>query len=74
MPETEAEKKERIDLTRQVEAIAEITRRWQKLYKGFFHVGHEQCPLCGAKMVIQHKTNGHVWGRCSTVDCLNWMQ
>lgn len=35
------------------------------------------CPKCGAarNLVLTHsEINGHVWGRCSTKDCLVWME
>lgn len=38
--------------------------------------GFVSCPVC--KSGTLHYTvagyNGHMWGRCSTKDCVSWMQ
>lgn len=37
--------------------------------------GEMECPICQGKL---HYTiagyNGHIWGKCETEDCLQWMQ
>lgn len=34
-----------------------------------------RCPVCGGQLQLQQSAfNGHVWGRCSTADCVNWME
>lgn len=34
------------------------------------------CPVCkmGKLSLSQAAYNGHVWGKCSTPDCVSWMQ
>lgn len=39
--------------------------------------GRVDCPLCGKLDALSFTVssyNGHVWGRCSTKDCLAWME
>lgn len=38
--------------------------------------GEVPCPAgCGGVLALTHSAyNGHVWGCCSTVGCLNWME
>lgn len=32
------------------------------------------CPECGGKLNYSRaKSNGHVWGKCETPNCLSWM-
>jgi hypothetical protein len=34
-----------------------------------------ECPVCKGRLSLsQSAYNGHVHGRCSTPDCLNWME
>ena len=33
------------------------------------------CPKCGAELQYSISDyNGHIWGRCETPGCLNWME
>lgn len=33
------------------------------------------CPVCGGRLhLTQSAYNGHVHGKCSTPDCVNWME
>ncbi|MFW9871898.1 MAG: hypothetical protein ACFFG0_02270 [Candidatus Thorarchaeota archaeon] len=32
------------------------------------------CPLCGKELTYQKHSNGHIWGKCETKNCLNWVQ
>lgn len=37
--------------------------------------GIEACPVCGGKLHMTHAaSNGHVWGKCETDNCLAWME
>lgn len=33
-----------------------------------------ECPKCGGKLHYTRASNGHVWGKCETENCLSWMQ
>lgn len=36
--------------------------------------GKIKCPKCGGELHYSRaKTNGHVWGQCTTEGCLSWM-
>ncbi len=32
------------------------------------------CPICKEPLHYSRRNNGHVWGKCTTENCLNWMQ
>lgn len=33
------------------------------------------CPACGGRLHLsQAASNGHVWGKCETEDCVSWME
>ena len=39
--------------------------------------GRMTCPKCGVKDALGwsiSRTNGHVWGKCKTNNCLQWIQ
>ena len=37
--------------------------------------GQIVCPACGGTLKYSRAGyNGHIWGKCETVDCLAWMQ
>ena len=37
--------------------------------------GNVICPICGGDLFVTHaKYNGHTSGRCSTVDCVSWIE
>ena len=38
--------------------------------------GECDCPACGTGRIHYHVTdyNGHIWARCSTKDCVNFME
>jgi hypothetical protein len=42
------------------------------------HGGNDSlpCPVCGTGTLHYSVAsyNGHLWGKCSTVDCVSWMQ
>jgi hypothetical protein len=35
--------------------------------------GSIPCPKCGKDLHFSIAGNGHVWGKCETKDCLNWV-
>ena len=38
-------------------------------------VGEIECPACGKVLKYSRSSyNGHVWGKCETEGCLQWMQ
>lgn len=45
-----------------------------------FGIGHAgqgsvPCPRCGGDIRYRVATyNGHMWGKCSTLDCIGWME
>lgn len=36
--------------------------------------GKIECPKCSKNLFYSIHSNGHIWGRCETDGCLNWMQ
>jgi len=37
-------------------------------------VGTIECPVCGKSLKYSiAASNGHVWGKCETTNCLAWM-
>lgn len=36
--------------------------------------GTIDCPRCRGRLRYSVKHNGHIWGKCDTPDCLNWME
>lgn len=37
--------------------------------------GHVTCPKCGGRLgYSQAASNGHVWAKCETLNCLGWME
>ncbi len=38
------------------------------------NAGTIKCPKCGKQLRYTRAVNGHVWGKCETQDCLNWVQ
>jgi hypothetical protein len=33
------------------------------------------CPICGGRLHMTHAAmNGHVWGKCETPDCMEWIE
>lgn len=34
-----------------------------------------ECPACKGRLHLsQASSNGHVWGKCETADCVSWME
>lgn len=32
------------------------------------------CPVCGNKLHYSIHYNGHIWSKCETNNCLEWME
>ncbi len=77
-PRSENEEK---DIDAIVSVLFAITERHKDLLKSI-KGGHKEglvgtidCPVC--KKQIKYSIsgyNGHIWGRCETKGCVNWMQ
>lgn len=53
----------------------EATMDIRKKYKGQNWKGVIECPICKGRLHVSHAAmNGHVWGKCETVNCLAWME
>jgi hypothetical protein len=60
---------------RRMQLVAPIISAMKKKYKGKTVKGTKTCPVCGGKLHLSHAGyNGHVWGKCETAGCLNWME
>lgn len=56
------------------ERFAVISKAIQAIQKTGNASGIIVCPKCGENLHYSvAKSNGHVWGRCSTAGCLSWM-
>ena len=56
-------------------AAGPLIRKIKKDHKGNDWQGVEVCPNCKGRLHMSHSAyNGHVWGKCETPDCLNWME
>ena len=55
-------------------ALAAV-RPLRKQYKGQSANGTVSCPICSGNLDWGISAyNGHMWGRCETLDCVNWME
>ena len=56
-----------------MKAISEI-KKFNKAEGGGSARGKIPCPACGNHLSFSiAKLNGHIWGKCDTEGCLNWM-
>jgi len=73
------------EIDKEAALIQEGVDRFEKIFpviekiktdnKGKNIKGSVICPICGEKLHwIHHATNGHVYGRCDTEDCVHWME
>jgi hypothetical protein len=47
----------------------------KKKYKGQNVKSTDECPECKGVLHFTHAAyNGHVWGKCETEECLNWVE
>jgi hypothetical protein len=59
---------------RRMEKVGPVVAAWRnKPPRGKQEV--IECPACGGRLHLsQVASNGHVWGKCGTADCVNWME
>lgn len=53
----------------------DAVRPLRKVYKGQDASGVISCPICNGKLhwrIVAYR--GHMWGRCETPDCVNWIE
>ena len=63
------------DSNKRMSLIYPIIGRIKKDHKGHDWSGEELCPACGGSLYLSHASlNGHVWGKCSTPNCVAWME
>ncbi len=74
------------EFDREVEALMEqhikemtdlnpILLKIKKEHKGKGHQCVIECPRCKGKLHLSHAaSNGHIWGKCETEDCMAWME
>ena len=52
-----------------------LSMRIKTEHKGKNWAGIEECPVCLGKLHLSHSaSNGHVWGKCETKDCVSWIE
>lgn len=75
-PEEEAEEEKAIQdsIDRTMKTIP-IVKKIKQDHVGEDWKGIVECPICKGKLHLSHASiNGHVWGRCETSGCVNWME
>lgn len=56
------------DTLRALQAVMAVTQGARGVH------GTITCPICGGDLRYSvAASNGHVWGACSTSDCVRWM-
>ncbi len=68
-----------IEHKKKIEAIINGTRiALEKIQNKIKETGKRQgfiiCPICNKRLFFDKHTNGHIWGKCETINCLSWMQ
>lgn len=46
----------------------------RKIHEGENWSGFIECPVCKHKLWVRHASNGHIWAKCETPDCIAWME
>lgn len=61
---------------RRMRLVLPIVTQVKMDHRGQNWLGEVDCPTgCGGKLSLSHSAyNGHVWGRCSTNNCVAWME
>lgn len=68
-------KREMEALDRRVDKMLTFAAQIRRDHKGQNAKGGSPCPVCGKTLHWTHAaTNGLVWGKCETPDCLAWME
>lgn len=56
-------------------ATLPVIARIKREHAGSNWSGFVVCPICQGQLHLSHAaSNGHVWGRCATPDCVAWME
>ena len=65
-----------IESRRRMAMVFSIIGQVKREHRGTNWSGSVDCPTgCGGKLSMTHAAiNGHVWGRCSTDNCVGWME
>jgi hypothetical protein len=54
---------------------SDLIEKIKRDHKGKNWTGIEVCPVCGGDLHLSHAAcNGHIWGKCTTPDCLSWIE
>lgn len=71
-----AEEERQFDAGRdRLEKALNAVRPLRKIYKGQDASGILACPICNGNLHWRIAAyNGHMWGRCETLDCINWIE
>ena len=55
------------------DSIEYIVKALSEIKKLKDNKGTIKCPECGSDLNYTRASNGHVWGKCTKVGCLQWM-
>lgn len=70
--ESEAELKKSME---QFNLALPLVASMKKKYKGQSASEIVECPVCKGKLHLTiAASNGHVWGKCLTLNCLSWIE
>lgn len=59
----------------QMRVVATHIRPWREAHRGKSAAETIECPVCKGSLQLSIAAyNGHVHGRCSTPDCVSWME
>lgn len=62
---------------RQMRLVGPVVSKWRTWTKKNRVAKQEvvECPACKGRLHLsQAAYNGHVWGKCETADCVEWME
>ena len=51
-----------------------ILKALEQISNTSFKNGFINCPKCNNKLYYAKHPNNHIWGKCETKNCLNWVQ
>lgn len=50
-------------------------RDWRKANKGVNKTETVECPVCKGRLLLSiARSNSHVWGKCETLNCVQWIE
>ncbi|MEW7986630.1 MAG: hypothetical protein AB2799_12625 [Candidatus Thiodiazotropha sp.] len=62
------------ELIREMTLVGPVVNAWRET-PPIGKQGAVECPVCGGKLHLsQAASNGHVWGKCETSDCVSFME